>query len=172
MFDIHEHVFAYPKFQVRIGYFLRTNLEGRWACGGPYYLHYSFKGKGIANISPDRVRVEYSSFKCWPVNVVAGRKRRPWETATHFDRGLYLYHHHPLQRRHQYLMVSADNLNLDVLELIFANLGDSGKDLASVALVSRSFFAAVIPRLYCSLVFGLSQSKRYPKVRFVSFSST
>ena len=59
-------------------------------------------------------------------------------------------------------MVSADNLNLDVLELIFAHL--AGKDLASVALVSRSFLSGIIPRLYCTLVFGISQAKRYPRV--------
>ncbi|KZT26178.1 hypothetical protein NEOLEDRAFT_1113568 [Neolentinus lepideus HHB14362 ss-1] len=60
-------------------------------------------------------------------------------------------------------MVSADNLNLDVLELIFAYL--SGNDLVSVALVSRSFFAGVIPRLYHTLGFRLSQSKKYPRVQ-------
>jgi hypothetical protein len=62
-------------------------------------------------------------------------------------------------------MVSADNLNLDVLEMIFAYL--SGKDLASVALVSRSFLAGVIPRLYCSLLFRLSQGKKYPQVGLI-----
>lgn len=56
-------------------------------------------------------------------------------------------------------MVSADNLNLDVLELIFAHLS-SIDDLASVALVSRSFLAAVIPKLYRKLSYGLHQSKR------------
>jgi len=44
-------------------------------------------------------------------------------------------------------MVSAQNLNLDVLELVFAHLA-TGNDLASVALVSRSFLAGVIPKLY------------------------
>ena len=60
-------------------------------------------------------------------------------------------------------MVSADNLNLDCLELIFAHL--HGNDLVSVSLVSRSFLAGVIPRLYRSLVFRLNQAKRYPAVR-------
>jgi hypothetical protein len=60
-------------------------------------------------------------------------------------------------------MVSAQNLNLDVLELVFAHLA-SGNDLASVALVSRSFLAGVIPRLYETLIFQLSQAKRYPSV--------
>ncbi|EPQ51742.1 hypothetical protein GLOTRDRAFT_140750 [Gloeophyllum trabeum ATCC 11539] len=60
-------------------------------------------------------------------------------------------------------MVSADNLNLDVLELIFAYL--SGNDLVSVSLVSRSFFAGVIPRLYHTLGFRLSHSKKYPQVK-------
>lgn len=56
-------------------------------------------------------------------------------------------------------MVSADNLNLDVLELIFAHL--SGNDLSSVALVSRSFLAGVIPRLYNTLSYRLRQGKGY-----------
>ncbi|KAJ7776013.1 hypothetical protein DFH07DRAFT_983206 [Mycena maculata] len=59
-------------------------------------------------------------------------------------------------------MVSADNVNLDVLEIIFSHL--SGNDLASIALVSRSFFAGVIPRLYQTLLFRLSHAKRYPAV--------
>jgi hypothetical protein len=59
-------------------------------------------------------------------------------------------------------MVSADNLNLDVLELIFVYL--FGHDLASVALVSRSFLSGVIPRLYGTIVYGFSHHKRYPKV--------
>ena len=56
-------------------------------------------------------------------------------------------------------MVSADNLNLDVLELIFAFL--SGNDLPSVASVSRSFLAGVIPRLYRRIWFLLRQAKGY-----------
>ncbi|KAJ7035920.1 hypothetical protein C8F04DRAFT_1097082 [Mycena alexandri] len=59
-------------------------------------------------------------------------------------------------------MVSADNVNLDVLELVFSYL--AGNDLASVALVSRSFCAGVIPRLYSTLLFRLSHAKRYPAV--------
>ncbi|KAI0643772.1 hypothetical protein C8Q79DRAFT_1002362 [Trametes meyenii] len=59
-------------------------------------------------------------------------------------------------------MVSADNLNFDCLELIFAYL--SRNDLVSVALVSRSFLAAAIPRLYRNLTFGLNQAKRYPSI--------
>lgn len=62
-------------------------------------------------------------------------------------------------------MVTADNLNLDVLELIFTWL--NGSDLHSVALVSRSFFAGVLSRLYLSLVFRLNNAKRYPNVRSV-----
>ena len=49
------------------------------------------------------------------------------------------------------------------LEIIFAYL--YGNDLVSVSLVSRSFLAGVIPRLYRSLVFTLNQAKRYPAVR-------
>ncbi|KAF8065057.1 hypothetical protein FPV67DRAFT_167464 [Lyophyllum atratum] len=59
-------------------------------------------------------------------------------------------------------MVSADSLNLDVLELIFAHL--SGNDLAAVALVSKSFVAGVIPRLYRTLSFRIHNAKRYPSV--------
>ena len=59
-------------------------------------------------------------------------------------------------------MVSADNLNLDVLELIFAFL--SGNDLPSVASVSRSFLAGVIPRLYQTIWFRVRQAKGYDVV--------
>ncbi|GLB39748.1 hypothetical protein LshimejAT787_0702580 [Lyophyllum shimeji] len=58
-------------------------------------------------------------------------------------------------------MVSADSLNLDVLELIFAHL--SGNDLPAVALVSKSFLAGVIPRLYRTLSFRIHHAKRYSK---------
>jgi len=60
-------------------------------------------------------------------------------------------------------MVSADNLNLDVLELIFCFL--SGNDLPSVALVSRSFLAGVIPRLYDSISYRIRQMKGYDSVK-------
>ncbi|KAI0752686.1 hypothetical protein C8Q80DRAFT_1095778 [Daedaleopsis nitida] len=56
-------------------------------------------------------------------------------------------------------MVSADNLNLDCLELIFAFLPRN--DLVSISLVSRSFLAGVIPRLYRTLSYGPKQAKRY-----------
>ncbi|TRM66963.1 hypothetical protein BD626DRAFT_452299 [Schizophyllum amplum] len=59
-------------------------------------------------------------------------------------------------------MVSADNLNFDVLELIFSFLAN--KDLPNVALVSRSFYTAVLPRLYRILPFKQSHAKRYPKI--------
>ncbi|THH09233.1 hypothetical protein EW146_g8741 [Bondarzewia mesenterica] len=58
-------------------------------------------------------------------------------------------------------MVSADNLNYDVLELIFAWL--SGHDLAAVSQVSRSFLAGAIPRLYKTINFSLKQAKTYPR---------
>jgi hypothetical protein len=60
-------------------------------------------------------------------------------------------------------MVSADNLNLDVLEVIFCFL--SGNDLPAAALVSRSFLAAVVPRLYDSISFSIRQMKGYDSVR-------
>ncbi|KAH7919397.1 hypothetical protein BV22DRAFT_1040932 [Leucogyrophana mollusca] len=56
-------------------------------------------------------------------------------------------------------MVSADNLNLDVLELIFAHL--AGNDLVSISLVSRSFLAGVIPRLYETVFFRARHAKKY-----------
>lgn len=59
-------------------------------------------------------------------------------------------------------MVSADNLNLDVLELIFAHL--SGSDLPSVACVSQSFLAGVIPRLYYTLSYQKKHAKGYSMV--------
>ncbi|KAI0058481.1 hypothetical protein BV25DRAFT_1891370 [Artomyces pyxidatus] len=59
-------------------------------------------------------------------------------------------------------MVSADNLNFDVLEIIFSFL--AVPDLASVSQVSRSFLAGVIPRLYRSLPFYYTQAKRYPNI--------
>ena len=66
-------------------------------------------------------------------------------------------------------MVSADNLNLDVLEVIFDSL--SGNDLPSVALVSRSFLAAVIPRLYQKISYRLRQAKGYDTVGLVCMHS-
>ena len=59
-------------------------------------------------------------------------------------------------------MVSAENLNLDVLELIFAHL--SGHDLTSVSLVSRTFFAGAIPTLYRNIVYRLREAKAYDTV--------
>lgn len=59
-------------------------------------------------------------------------------------------------------MVSADNLNLDVLEEIFSYL-PHGPTLASIALVSRSFLEAVVPRLYASISFHLRHAKCYPE---------
>ena len=60
-------------------------------------------------------------------------------------------------------MVSAENLNLDVLELIFAHL--SGHDLTSVSLVSRTFFAGAIPTLYRNIIYRLREAKAYDTVR-------
>lgn len=59
-------------------------------------------------------------------------------------------------------------LGISVLELIFAHL--SGNDLVSVANVSRSFYASVLPQLYRSLFFRLSQAKRCPKVSLDLYS--
>lgn len=59
-------------------------------------------------------------------------------------------------------MVSADNLNLDCLELVFAHL--SGNDLFSVSLVSKSFLAGIVPFLYRTLAYHLGNAKRYPAV--------
>lgn len=59
-------------------------------------------------------------------------------------------------------MVTAETLNFDVLQIIFAHL--SVPDLASVSQVSRSFLAGALPRLYRSLGFYLNQAKRYPRI--------
>ncbi|KAG1776571.1 hypothetical protein EV702DRAFT_1109380 [Suillus placidus] len=56
-------------------------------------------------------------------------------------------------------MVTADNLNLDVLELIFAFI--SGNDLVAVSSVSKSFLAGVIPCLYATVSFTAKHAKRY-----------
>lgn len=61
------------------------------------------------------------------------------------------------------IMVSADNLNFDVLEVIFSFL--SGHDLHSVALVSHSFYAGVLPRLYRTLRYTMRHGKKFPRVR-------
>jgi hypothetical protein len=53
-------------------------------------------------------------------------------------------------------MVSADSLNLDVLELIVAHLDQH--DLSQLCLVSRSFLAAAMPALYRSIGYHFSQS--------------
>jgi hypothetical protein len=60
-------------------------------------------------------------------------------------------------------MVSATNLNFDVLQIIFSYL--SPHDLASVSQVNQSFLAGALPRLYRSLGFYHNQAKRYPRVR-------
>lgn len=56
-------------------------------------------------------------------------------------------------------MVTADNLNLDVLELIFAFI--SGNDLVAISSVSKSFLAGVIPCLYATVSFTAKHAKRY-----------
>ncbi|PFH51184.1 hypothetical protein AMATHDRAFT_3315 [Amanita thiersii Skay4041] len=59
-------------------------------------------------------------------------------------------------------MISAENLNLDVLGLIFDSL--TTNDLCSLALVSQTFFSAVLPRLYSKLFFRNEQASCYPEV--------
>jgi len=59
-------------------------------------------------------------------------------------------------------MVSADSLNLDVLELIFSHL--SGHDLTSISLVSRTFLAGVVPVLYRTIVYRLREAKAFGTV--------
>lgn len=61
-------------------------------------------------------------------------------------------------------MVTAESLNFDVLQIIFAYL--SVPDLASVSQVNRSFLAGVLPRLYRTIGFYLNQAKRYPRVGY------
>ncbi|KAI0029303.1 hypothetical protein K488DRAFT_56674 [Vararia minispora EC-137] len=60
-------------------------------------------------------------------------------------------------------MVSADNVNYDVWELVFAYL--NGPDLAAVTSVSRSFWACALPLLYRTLPFQNAQAKGYPRVK-------
>jgi len=55
-------------------------------------------------------------------------------------------------------MVSTNNLNLDVLELIFAHLEQH--DLFHLCLVSQSFFDAAIPILYRSIGYDFTQSSK------------
>lgn len=50
---------------------------------------------------------------------------------------------------------SADNLNLDVLELIFTYLDQH--DLFSLSLISQNFLAAATPLLYRSIKYDLGQ---------------
>lgn len=57
-------------------------------------------------------------------------------------------------------MVSADNLNRDVLELVFAHM--NADDLCYVTLVSRSFLAAAAPRLYRTLFIRRKQAIQFP----------
>jgi hypothetical protein len=59
-------------------------------------------------------------------------------------------------------MTTADSLNLDVLEQIFCFLAH--RNLPSVALVNRSFSAAVASRLYKSISYRLRLSKGYINV--------
>ncbi|KAG2007242.1 hypothetical protein CC2G_014953 [Coprinopsis cinerea AmutBmut pab1-1] len=63
-------------------------------------------------------------------------------------------------------MVSAENLNFDVLDLIFSYL--SGQDLASIALVSRTFLAGVLPSLYRNVWFRLREGKAYAAGQVIS----
>jgi len=56
-------------------------------------------------------------------------------------------------------MVSADNLNHDVLEQILGFLSEN--ELPSAALVSKSFLAAAIPRMYKTIPYRLRHSKGY-----------
>ena len=58
-------------------------------------------------------------------------------------------------------MVSADNLNLDVLELIFAYLDQH--DLFHLCLVSQNFLAAATPLLYRAIEWDLHGGGRFLK---------
>ena len=68
-------------------------------------------------------------------------------------------------------MVSADSLNLDVLEVIFAHLDQH--DLFHLCLTSQNFLAAAMPILYSSISYHLSQSSDLAlRVSFVRTSLT
>ncbi|KAH6910670.1 hypothetical protein BKA70DRAFT_1100621 [Coprinopsis sp. MPI-PUGE-AT-0042] len=64
------------------------------------------------------------------------------------------------------MVVSADSLNFDVLELIFSFL--SGQDLASAAQVNRSFLAGALPRLYKNVWYRLREGKGYSSGQVLS----
>jgi len=61
-------------------------------------------------------------------------------------------------------MITADSLNLDVLEQIFNFLSDH--DLPSIALVNQSFSATVVSRLYKTISFRLRHAKGYTNVSY------
>ena len=61
-------------------------------------------------------------------------------------------------------MITADNLNLDVLEHIFSLVSEH--DLPSIAIVNQSFSAAVFSRLYKTIPYRLRHSKGYINVSF------
>ena len=65
-------------------------------------------------------------------------------------------------------MVTADNLNYDVLGMIFSHL--VGNDLVAASLVSRSFNTAVTPKIYRTLFFRQVEAKKYPRVGVLNSS--
>lgn len=60
-------------------------------------------------------------------------------------------------------MVHIRNLSYDVLDGIMLHL--AGRDLITASLISRSFWLAVVPIMYQTIVFDKYLAQKYPKVR-------
>lgn len=60
-------------------------------------------------------------------------------------------------------MVHIRKLSYDVLDGIMSHLAE--KDLITASLVSRSFWLAVVPIMYQTIVYDKDLAKKYPKVR-------
>lgn len=62
-------------------------------------------------------------------------------------------------------MVHIRNLSYDVLDGIMSHLAERPGDLITASLVSRSFWLAVVPIMYQTIVFDEYLAQKYPKVR-------
>ena len=64
-------------------------------------------------------------------------------------------------------MVHIRDVNYDTLDKVMSYL--KGKDLVNAALVSRSFWLAVVPIMYHTIVFDQRLASKYPKVCLILF---
>lgn len=62
-------------------------------------------------------------------------------------------------------MVHIRDLSYDVLDGIMSHLAERPGDLITASLVSRSFWLAVVPIMYQTIVFDEYLAQKYPKVR-------